>query len=100
MAAAVRSRRWPFSDAVAYSDYLETHARRAYGAGSQVELAAAKAIRARIRKGDLASAFTARDVHQRNWSGLPDHEQVQAGLDLLVDLDWVAAERVSTSGRP
>jgi putative DNA primase/helicase len=86
--------------AVAYAEYLETHARRAYGAGSQVELAAAKAILARIRKGDLLTGFTARDVHQSHWSGLTDREQVQAGLDLLVDLDWIAAERVSTSGRP
>jgi putative DNA primase/helicase len=86
--------------AVAYAEYLETHARRAYGAGNQVELAAAKAIFARIRKGDLLTGFTARDVHQRDWSGLTDRDQVQAGLDLLIDLDWISAERVSTSGRP
>jgi hypothetical protein len=37
--------------AVAFAEYLETHARRAYGAGTVAETAAAKAIMARLRKG-------------------------------------------------
>jgi putative DNA primase/helicase len=85
--------------AVSFSEYLETHARRAYGAGSQVERAAATAILARIRKGDLASGFTAR-VHQRDWSGLTDRDHVQAGLDLLVDHDALGPEKHATTGRP
>ena len=56
--------------AVAFSRYLETHARRIYAAGSQNEVAAAKAILARVKRGDLTDGFTARDVHQRGWSNL------------------------------
>jgi putative DNA primase/helicase len=86
--------------AVSFSEYLETHARRAYAAGSEAETAAAKAILSRIRKGDLISPFSARDVHQRNWSNLSERGQVQAGLDLLSDLDWLAPELKQTGGRP
>jgi hypothetical protein len=52
---------------------------------------------------ELQDGFTAREVHQHDWSGLTDREQVQAGLDLLVDLNFLAASRAATSergGRP
>jgi hypothetical protein len=56
-----------------------------------IELAAGEAILARIRAGELADGFTARDVHQRGWSGLTERDWVKAGLDLLVDLYYLAA---------
>jgi hypothetical protein len=86
--------------AVWFSEYLETHARRAYAAGAEAETSAAKAILSRIRKSDLESPFSARDVHQRNWSNLSERTQVQAGLDLLCDLDWLRPEVKRTGGRP
>jgi hypothetical protein len=48
--------------AIAFSQYLETHAFRAYAAGSEAETSAAGAILTHIRKGDLKDGFTARDV--------------------------------------
>jgi putative DNA primase/helicase len=86
--------------ALALTEYLETHARRAYAAGSEAEAATAKAILARVRKGELADGFTLRDVHQKGWANLTDRDQVKAGLDLLVDLDWLAAKIEQTGGRP
>jgi putative DNA primase/helicase len=89
--------------ALAFSEYLETHAKRAYGAGSEIETSAAKAILSRIRKGDLLDGFTGRDVHRPRWSNLSDRSHVQAGLDLLVDLDWISADRRdagASGGRP
>jgi Protein of unknown function (DUF3987) len=77
--------------ALAFSRYLESHALRVYGAADMIELAAGQAILNRIRAGELTDGFTARDVHQRNWSGLTERDWVQAGLDLLVDLDYLAA---------
>ena len=76
--------------ALAFSKYLESHARRVYGASNTIEVNAAQAILARIRKGDILDGFTARDVHQRDWSGLTDAEHVYAGLNLLADLDYIA----------
>src|SRR5262249_57449473 len=76
---------------VAFSKYRETHARRLYGASSEPERTAAQAILTKVREGELQDGFTARDVHQHDWSGLTDREQVQAGLDLLVELNYLAA---------
>jgi Protein of unknown function (DUF3987) len=55
--------------ALALTDYLETHALRAYGAGAADEAATAKLILKRIRRGDLADDFTAREVQRKGWSG-------------------------------
>jgi putative DNA primase/helicase len=85
--------------ALAFSRYLESHARRVYGASGAAELAAARAILARIRKGALSDGFSARDVQRHGWSGLTDCEHVQLGLDLLVDLDHLAAQAVAGTDR-
>ena len=85
--------------AISFAEYLESHARRAYAAGSEAEAAAAKAILGHIRKGDLKDGFTARDIHRRDWSSLTDRDQIQAGLNLLVECDWLAADFVKTTGR-
>ncbi len=84
------------------AEYLETHAVRAYGVGLEAEVAAAKAILTHIRKGDIEDGFRARDIHRRGWSKLTDRGQVQAGLDLLCDLDWLRAEdnKGTAGGRP
>ncbi len=89
--------------ALAFSKYLESHARRLYGATNEPERAAAQAILSKIRAGDLQDGFTAREVHQHDWLALTDHEQVQAGLNLLVELHYLAASSAAPSergGRP
>lgn len=86
--------------AIAFSLYLESHAHRIYGGADAIEVAAAKAILAHIRQDDLKDGFTARDVQRHCWSNLSDRQQVQAGLDLLVELDWLTAVKTISSGRP
>lgn len=86
--------------ALAFAAYLETHARRAYAAGSEAGTAAASTILKRIRAGDITDGFSARDVHQKGWASLSDRDQVGAGLNLLFDLDWLSPQIVQTGGRP
>lgn len=89
--------------ALAFAHYLESHARRVYGAHNAAELGAAKAILGHIRKLDIENGFTARDVQRHGWSHLTDSEHVQLGLNLLVDLDHLAASAPAIGpqgGRP
>jgi hypothetical protein len=86
--------------AIKFAVYLESHARRAYGAGTQNEVAIGNAVLERIWRGDLKDGFTARDITQSDWSMLTDTDQVKAGLNLLVDHRWLAQQPVSTHGRP
>jgi len=89
--------------ALAFARYLESHAWRVYAAHNTIEVSAAKAILAHIGKGDIKGPFTARDIHQHDWSRLTDRAHVQLGLDLLVELGYVAAARSGVGergGRP
>jgi hypothetical protein len=86
--------------ALNFIDYLLDHANRIYNASSEAEALAAKAILSRIRKGDLKDGFSARQIRRHEWSNLTDQEQITAGLDLLVDYDWLAEKLISTPGRP
>jgi hypothetical protein len=84
--------------ALAMAEYLETHARRIYGATDTVDIIAAEAILLHIRRGALKDGFTARDVHRPGWSKLTDQDHVRRGLDLLVELDHVAADVTGNPG--
>lgn len=86
--------------ALAWAEYLETHARRAYASVSMPEVGAAKAILKRIRKGDLPTAFSSRDVWRPGWAQLSDRAQVADALTLLVELGWLKATTTDTGGRP
>jgi len=87
--------------ALAWAEYLETHARRAYGSVTAPEVSAAKAVISRVRKGDLPREFSSREVWRPGWAQLSDRDQVADALRLLVDYDWLATTtKTDTGGRP
>lgn len=86
--------------ALAWSEYLESHAIRAYASVTAPEVGAAKAILRRIEKGDLANFFTARDIYRNGWAQLSDSQRVHEALNLLVDYGHLAPLTVETAGRP
>lgn len=77
--------------AVCWGDYLESHARRAYGALSLDNVSAARSIWRHVKRGDLPQPFTARDIQRKGWSGLGQKERVEAGLKALCEADWLAS---------
>jgi Protein of unknown function (DUF3987) len=89
--------------ALSFAAYLESHARRIYRSSLEAEASAAKAILKHIKATDLVDGFTARDILRHDWAHLTDREQVAAGLNLLVELDHLAAVesmRGPQGGRP
>jgi putative DNA primase/helicase len=89
--------------ALAFTKYLESHARRVYGAGILAEVAAAKAILRRIKGGDLIDGFSVREIRRKDWSHLTESHHIAAGLDLLADHNYVAVQDRPTGqkgGRP
>ena len=85
--------------ALAWAEYLESHARRAYASVISPEVAAAKAILEKLRRGELAHTFAARDIYRRGWAHLSEREQVLDALQLLADLDRLTIHTRSTEGR-
>jgi hypothetical protein len=86
--------------ACAWSEYLEAHAARVYGAAIDDSANGAKTILQRIKKGDLESPFTVRDVHKKGWAGLSDREAVAAACDRLEAHNYLRLKEVDTGGRP
>lgn len=88
--------------ALGWAELLESHAARIYGAAANGGAEGAKTILARIRKGDLVSPFTVRDLKQRNWSGLGDERSVTAAIECLEDHHIIRVKAVlnPSGGRP
>lgn len=85
--------------ALAWSEYLETHAKRLYASVTAVEISTAKTILKKIKSKSLPTVFSKRDVYRPQWSGLTDREQIKKGLQLLVDYGWLRESLIPTEGR-
>jgi len=89
--------------AVAWCDYLESHARRIYATADRPEHQAAVHLSDKIQSKQLSSPFTARDVVRKGWHGLNDRQEVEAACDVLIEEDWLRIEiklQSSSGGRP
>ncbi len=91
--------------ALAWADYLESHAARVYAAGTIAEGDAARTLLRKLRDGSagLPEDFTARHVHRKGWSGITRPDDAESACELLVEHGWlIPTEQASTSkgGRP
>lgn len=89
--------------ALAWGEYLRTHAIRIYQSATQPQTIGAKTILKKIQAKVLVDGFTAREIAQRQWAGLGDVEAVKKSLALLVDYEYIVLQVHSTNpkgGRP
>lgn len=86
--------------ALAWAQYLESHAKRAYASVEQLRVETARELLRRIERGDVPDPFSLRDVYLKGWSRLATPEATRQAADLLADLDWLRNETVPTTGRP
>ena len=96
--------------ALAWCDYLRTHAERMYAAAVIPETTGAKQLLDKIRAGKwhdadgvLLEAFTPRLVAVKHWAGLATPEAVRKAADLLADYGWLVKEATPIGpmgGRP
>lgn len=93
--------------ALAWAEYLRTHAERIYSAATTPETTGAATLLKKIQIGKLADAdgvlldaFAPRDVAVKHWAGLSTPDAVRKAGDVLVDFGWLVKKmRPSTSGR-
>jgi len=96
--------------ALAWADYLRTHAERLYAAAVMPETSAAKQLLDKIKAGKLAdsdgallNAFAPRQVAVKHWAGLGTPDAVRKAADLLADYGWLEREATTSGakgGRP
>lgn len=89
----------PMLQALAWAEYLESHATRIYGSVINAETDTAKRIVDRIRRGDLPREFPSWQVLRPGWAGLSDRALVSEALATLVELGWLRTEQRATAGR-
>lgn len=86
--------------AAAWCGYLESHAGRVYSGAMLPGMEAAREIVKHIKQGDIRERCKLKDIYRPQWSRLTTPEDVRAGLDILIEYDWLALEKVTTGGRP
>ncbi len=85
--------------ALAWAEYLETHARRIYGPALSPELYAARELAKRLPS--LPEPFTAKEVYRKHWRGL-DIEGTAKGIQVLTDFGHIreVTQDERQAGRP
>ncbi|SDN62224.1 YfjI family protein [Vreelandella arcis] len=85
--------------ALAWADFLRSHAERLYSAVINSHVTGALLIHKRRDK--LPNPFTVRDVHRKQWSGLTRVEDVKDAIDVLVEHLYIHGLSVpAETGRP
>jgi hypothetical protein len=75
--------------AVAFCEYLESHARRIYGLVGDLDQQSASALAEKIKSEKLTDGFTVRDVYRQNWHLLNTKELAQLACSELVEAGWL-----------
>ena len=75
--------------ALAWAEYLQSHAMRAYAAGTRIQTDSAKALLDKILDGKLTDGFTQRDVYLKGWALLNDKGEVREATEMLCDLGYL-----------
>jgi hypothetical protein len=75
--------------ALAWSEFLESHAQRVYAAAFDKSAAGAQQIIRAVRREDLDQRFAYRDIQRKCWSGLTERGDITASLELLEERGWI-----------
>lgn len=85
--------------AIAWSEYLETHARRVYAPALHPDMESARSLATKIQEGRLGDEFTIKDVYKSHWSNLADSSRAKAAINILTDHYWLEVREEETEGR-
>ena len=88
--------------AIAWAEYLETHARRIYSMGTDISILAASTLAKKLKAQELAGGFSERDVQRRGWANLTENELVRRACQELEAAGWIRqrAKKRNFGGRP
>lgn len=84
--------------AVRWCAYLETHARRLYGATIAPDVDGARALLRHIQAGDVHDGDTIRRLYLKHWRNADTPDKAHAALRVLEEYGWARVEKVSGTG--
>jgi len=89
------------TQAAAWCDFLEAHARRCYASVTDATNTAAAALALKVRTGKLSNPFRGRDVYRSGWEALSDRDDAYRAIDVLEAANWLRRQELTPeSGRP
>lgn len=89
--------------AIAWCEYLETHARRVYACAASPSIERANALLKRIKRGDVRDKASVRDIYIHGWERLQTIEEAEDALQTLEPYGWIRVEKQPAGpqgGRP
>ncbi len=88
--------------AIAFAEYLESHAKRIFGLFTNAHFAGAETLSKRLLSKKLVDKFSARDVVRQGWKGLSDQRQVEKAINELLNKNWIkeVESAYAGTGRP
>ncbi|MBF0160463.1 MAG: DUF3987 domain-containing protein [Magnetococcales bacterium] len=91
--------------AVAWSEYLESHAYRVYATDTNTDHDSALSLLKHLADGDIDDGSPTWQITNKSWQGLGSTEQTKGALQVLEDFGWVKVERKAPAangkgGRP
>lgn len=85
--------------ALAWAEYLESHAIRVYASVTTIDGSVAKNLVNKI-KSNQWTEFKPKDIYRNCWSGLDTPEKVKSICEVLERYGWIRKITRSTGGRP
>jgi len=86
--------------AIAFGEYIESHAQRIYSYATRTDIDAAKTLLKRLSRGKLKAEFKARDIYRAGWAGLETPTKAQNAINLLLEYNHLFEEVRDTGERP
>ena len=89
--------------ALAWGDYLRSHAERIYSAATRPDTSAAHVLLSKLQEGGLPDGFRIRDVQQKGWAMLDNAEAIKRACKVLEDHGWIRMQIMppgTKGGRP
>ncbi len=84
--------------AIAFSEYLESHARRIYSYATRPDIDAAKTLLKKLSTGKLTTPFKVRDIYRAGWTGLETPAKAQSVISLLLEYRHLIEEEIPSGG--
>ncbi|MBI2603191.1 MAG: DUF3987 domain-containing protein [Deltaproteobacteria bacterium] len=80
--------------AIKWCEFLEKHARKAYGEFLEPDIVAGRCLLAKIKAGAVKDFDRCRDIYRHGWKGLATQEELEGGITTLRNFGWVRTEMI------
>jgi Protein of unknown function (DUF3987) len=88
----------PTWQAIAWCEYLESHARRVYASAISPSLERAITLLKHIQRGEVLDGCSIRDIYVHGWEHLTTLDETENALQTLEAYGWVRVEKQKTEG--